>query len=185
MITLKDARYSNSRIYTYRWLWSKGIIPFMKSRGLNDYNENVGKEFMLTCHINGELSFHHRDLIKSADVLTNALLRNAVVSRISFQNPYPLDGEIGNAAILFLEHLSKLRRKERTIRACRKRLSNFIEYLSEKGITRLSAISEEVVIDYVSSREYCLLKTVDIRSLFILFTYGDANLLIFICNATA
>ena len=23
---LKDARYSNSRIYTYRWLWSKGII---------------------------------------------------------------------------------------------------------------------------------------------------------------
>ena len=125
---LKDARYSNSRIYTYRWLWSKGIIPFMKSRGLNDYNENVGKEFMLTCHINGELSFHHRDLVKSADVLTNALLRNAVVSRISFQNPYPLDGEIGNAAILFLEHLSKLRRKERTIRACRKRLSNFIEY---------------------------------------------------------
>ena len=30
-----------------------------------------------------------------------------------------------------------------------------------------------------------MLKTVDIRSLFILFTYGDANLLIFICNATA
>lgn len=27
-------------------------------------------------------------------------------------------------------------------------------------------------------------KTVDIRSLFILFTYGDANLLIFACNVT-
>lgn len=170
---LKDARYSNSRIYTYRWLWSKGIIPFMKSRGLNDYNENVGKEFMLTCHINGELSFHHRDLVKSADVLTNALLRNAVVSRISFQNPYPLDGEIGNAAILFLEHLSKLRRKERTIRACRKRLSNFIEYLSEKGITRLSAISEEVVIDYVSSREYRQVEYVKALKRFLSFLFEN------------
>ena len=61
---LEDARYSSSRIYTYRWLWSKGIIPFMESRGLTDYNEDVGMDFMNTCHNEGVLSYHHRDLVK-------------------------------------------------------------------------------------------------------------------------
>lgn len=36
-------------------------------------------------------------------------------------------------------------------------------------------------IQYMSDL-HLVLKTVDIRSLFILFTYGDANLLIFVCN---
>lgn len=53
---LEDARYSSSRIYTYRWLWSKGIIPFKESRGLADYNKDVGMDFMITCHNEGVLS---------------------------------------------------------------------------------------------------------------------------------
>ena len=60
---LENARYSSSRIYTYRWLWSKGIIPFMESRGLADSNEDVGMDFMITCHNEGVLSFHHRDCV--------------------------------------------------------------------------------------------------------------------------
>ncbi len=75
---LKDGRYTSSRIYTYRWLWSKGIIPFMESQGLDDYTESIGKEFMLTCHDGCELTFHHRDLVKSVDVLTNVLLHNTI-----------------------------------------------------------------------------------------------------------
>ncbi len=47
---LKEARYSSSRIYIYNWLWKKGILEFMFSKGLVDYDENVGNEYMLTCH---------------------------------------------------------------------------------------------------------------------------------------
>lgn len=151
---LKDARYTSSRIYTYRWLWSKGIIPFMEYRGLDDYTEDVGKAFMLTCNKEGELSFHHRDLVKSADVLTNVLLENRIVSRMSFQNPYPLNGEMGDAAVLFLESLKELRLKYQSIRSYRKRLSNFIEFLNQKGVTDLSGITEEAIMDYVSSRKH-------------------------------
>ena len=168
---LENARYSSSRIYTYRWLWSKGIIPFMESRGLADYNEDVGMDFMITCHNEGVLSFHHRDLVKSVDVLTNVLLRDKVVSRLSYQNPYPLEGEIGNAAILFLNHMEDLRRKEKSIRPYRKMLSNFVEYLNRNGIINLCGITEETILDYVSSREHRQAEYIRAVKRFLTFVY--------------
>lgn len=151
---LKDAGYSASRIYTYRWLWSKGILPYMEARGLVEYDENVGKDFMLTCHEGSEVSFHHRDLIKSSDLLTDVLMNNRVISRKSFKNPYPLNGEIGKSAELFLLHLQDMRRKEKTIRSYRKRLSNFIEYLNNIGVYHLCEIDESSILKYISSREH-------------------------------
>lgn len=168
---LKDARYTSSRIYTYRWLWSKGIIPFMESQGLDDYTESVGKEFMLTCHDGSELTFHHRDLVKSVDVLTNALLHNSIGGRMRFSNPYPLEGEIGNAAILFIDQQKKLRRKEKSIRPYRKRLSNFIEYLHGMGISYLHEITEEAILDYVTNHEYRQLEYVRTVKRFLAFVF--------------
>ena len=95
---LQEQRYTSNRIYTYRWLWSKGIIPFMEAKGLDDYDEEVGKAFMLTCHDGGYLDFHHRDLVKSADILTNVLLHDSIGGRKSYKMPYLLDGEIGGYA---------------------------------------------------------------------------------------
>lgn len=170
---LKDARYTSSRIYTYRWLWSKGIIPFMESQGLDDYTESVGKEFMLTCHDGSELTFHHRDLVKSVDVLTNALLYNSIGGRMSFSNPYPLEGEIGNAGILFIDHLRELRIKEKSIRPYRKRLSNFLEYLNGKGISCLNEITEEAILDYVTTREHRQIEYVRAVRRFLAFVFEN------------
>ncbi len=44
---LKGARYSNTRIYTYNWLWKNGILSYMNARSLVDFDEKVGKECML------------------------------------------------------------------------------------------------------------------------------------------
>ena len=69
-LLLKETRYSSSRIDTYNWLWKKGILGYMFSRGLVEYDENVGNEFALTCHDGYNVTFHHRDLIKSIVELT-------------------------------------------------------------------------------------------------------------------
>lgn len=151
---LQAARYTSSRIYTYRWLWSKGIIPYMKARGLSDYDEDIGKSFMLTCHDGSYQSFHHRDLVKSADILTNVLLHDSIGGRISHKTPYSLEGETGRFVERFLSSLEKQRLNVKTIRAYHKRLSNFVEHLAGLGITFVRDITEDVLVDYVSNREY-------------------------------
>lgn len=110
---LKEARYSGSRIYTYNWLWKKGILVYMRSRGLVDYDENVGHEYTLTCHDGFNVTFHHRDLIKSIDVLTNVLLNSNLGGRIHCAAQYPLRGDIGGAANQYLDCLKLKRINER------------------------------------------------------------------------
>lgn len=152
---LNEARYSSSRIYTYNWLWKRGILEFMSSKGLVDYDENVGNEYMLTCHDGFSVTFHHRDLIKSIDVLTKVLLNDNLGGRIRSAVPYPLRGDIGNAANQYLDLLISQRISEkRTLPRYKKTMSNFIEYLFEIGIENPLRITEEAVIKYIESREH-------------------------------
>lgn len=99
---LKETRYSSSRINTYNWLWKKGILAHMFSRGMVEYDENVGNEFALACHDGSNVTFHHRELIKSIDVLTNVLLKNNLGGRMHRAVQYPLRGKIGEAANQYL-----------------------------------------------------------------------------------
>lgn len=168
---LQSARYTSSRIYTYRWLWTKGIIPFMKAKGLSDYNEDVGNAFMLTCHDGSDLSYHHRDLVKSVDVLTNAMLRNTIGGRMSYKTPYRIGGEIGNAVEKFLLSLEDLRRSYKTIQSYRKRLSNFVEYLTETDIKHICDITEDTIIGYISNRKYRQVEYIRSAKLFMQFLY--------------
>ncbi len=50
---LTEARYTKSRIYTYNWLWKKGIFSYMNSKSLVDFDEKVGKECTLCFHDGG------------------------------------------------------------------------------------------------------------------------------------
>jgi len=36
---LTEARYTKSRIYTYNWLWKKGILSYMNAKSLVDFDE--------------------------------------------------------------------------------------------------------------------------------------------------
>jgi len=169
---LKEARYSSSRIYTYNWLWKKGILVYMHSRGLVDYDENVGNEYMLTCRDGFNVTFRHRDLIKSIEVLTHVLLDNNLGRRRHRAIQHPLRGDIGEVANQYLDYLKSLGLNEKkTLQRYRKTLSNFIEYLFELRIDNCSGITEEAIVTYVESREYQQKEYIDTTRRFLSFLY--------------
>lgn len=173
VLLLQEAKYSTSRIYTYRWLWSKGIVPYMQALGQNDFTENVGKEFMQTCHEGGFLTCHHRDLVKSVDVLICALLNKSIIRRISHAVPYNFSGEIGNVTNLYLLYLKDLRLNSKTIRAHEKRLYIFVEYLKSTNIHVLSDITEDVIVDYIMAHEYRRIEYLRSLRAFLRFLYSN------------
>lgn len=169
---LKESRYSSSRVDTYNWLWKKGILAYMFSRGLVDYDENVANDFALTCHDGSNVTFHHRDLIKSIDVLTNVLLNNNLGGRMHRAIEYPLRGEIGDAADQYLDFLKSRRIDEKkTLQRYRKTISNFIEYLSGAGKYNLSGLTEEAIIKYIESREHQQKEYIDTTRRFLSFLF--------------
>lgn len=171
---LTEARYSNSRIYTYNWLWKKGILVYMLSKGLVDYDENVGNEYMLTCHDDFNVTFHHRDLIKSIEVLTNVLQNNSIGGRFHCKVQYPLRGEVGVAANRYFDSLKARRvNNEKTLQHYKKKISNFIEYLFESGIDNLSGITEEAIVKYIEGRPLQQKEYIDTTRRFLSFLFSE------------
>ena len=152
---LTAARYANSRIYTYNWLWKRGILSYMNAKSLVDFDEKVGKECMLSFHDGGTVTFFHRDLIKSIDVLVNVFLNDNLGKRMRTPAQYPLRGEIGSAADDYFESLKARGISEKkTIQSYRRIVSNFIEYLLENGVSYISRITEDCIVMFIESRQY-------------------------------
>ena len=113
---LSEARYTSSRIYTYNWLWKKGILSYMNAKSLVDFHEKVGKECMLIFHDGGTVTFYHRDLIRSVDVLVNVFLNDNLGKRMRTPAQYPFRGEIGSAAEDYFESLkARGKKKKKTL----------------------------------------------------------------------
>lgn len=152
---LTEARYTSARIYTYNWLWKKGVLQYMEQRGLVEFNKEVGEECMLTFHDGGTVTFHHRDLIKSVDVLIHVLQYDNLGRRLRKPVIHPFRGRIGEYA---LEYLESLKRKgvsqTKTIPTYKRIISNFIEYLFSQGIIDTGGIDEEILARYIESREH-------------------------------
>lgn len=151
---LTEAGYTSSRIYTYKWLWKKGILVYMSKIGKADYDEKLGQEFILTCQVGGTVTFHHRDLIKSIDVLNNILTHDSIGGRKSHEVKYLFNGKIGKEATKYITSLIELRRNKRTTQSYLKILSNFIENLTDQGICTPSEITEDAIVRYVENRTY-------------------------------
>lgn len=151
---LTEARYTNSRIYSYNWLWKKGVISYMNAKSLVDFDEKVGEECMLSFHDGGTVTFNHRDLIKSIDVLVNVFLNDNLGKRMRIPTQYPFRGEIGTAAENYFESLKAHGISEKTIQSYKRRVSNFVEYLYENGIISISGIIEDYIVKFTESRQY-------------------------------
>jgi len=152
---LTEARYTKSRIYTYNWLWKKGILSYMNSKSLVDFDEKIGKECILCFHDGGTVTFYHRDLIKSIDALVNVFLNDNLGKRMRTPAQYPFRGEIGSAAQDYFESLrARGVSEKKTIRSYKKILSNFVEYLLEYGIAPLSGIIEDCIVKFIETRQY-------------------------------
>lgn len=127
----------------------------MNAESLVDFDEKVGKECMLSFHDGGTVTFSHRDLIKSIDVLTNVFLNDNLGNRMRTPAQYPFRGEIGSAAEDYFGALKAHGLSEKkTIRSYKRIVSNFVEYLLENGINLISGIIEDCIVKFIESRQY-------------------------------
>lgn len=171
---LTEARYTNSRIYTYNWLWKKGILSYMNSRSLVDFDEKVGKECMLIFHDGGTVTCSHRDLIKSIDVLVNVILNDNMGKRMRTPVQYPFRGEIGSAAEDYFESLKARGISEKTtIQGYKRIVSNFVEYLLENGVSHLSGIIEDCIVKFIESSQYRQKEYIGSIRLFLNYLYKE------------
>jgi integrase len=151
---LKDSRYSESRIHMYNWLWKKGILKYMETRGLIEFDDQTGRDCMLAFHDNNSMTLHHRDLFKSVDVLINVLLNGTLGGRMHIPVQYPLRGSIGAAAESYFVYQKNHGLKDKTIRCKRRRLSDFIEFLYEYGTHQLPDIDTRCLAAFFENRKY-------------------------------
>jgi len=152
---LEADRHSGYRIATYKWLWKKGIQTHMDSKGIVDFDEEVGNGYLQSLHDGGTVTFTHRDLIKSVDVLINVVKNGTLGKRMRIRAQYPFRGAIGNYAKEYLESLrSRGVSETKTIPTYRKMLSVFTEYLFDEGIKAPSDISEDVIVRFIESRHH-------------------------------
>ena len=152
---LTEARYTNSRIYTYNRLWKKGILSYMSAGSLVDFDDRVGQECMLSFHDGGTVTFYHRDLIKSIDVLVNVFLNDNPGRRMRTPVQYSFRGEIGSAAEDYFESLKARGISEKkTLQSYKRINSNFVEYLLENGVSPISGIMEDCTVKFMESRQY-------------------------------
>lgn len=171
---LKEAWYTKSRIYTYNWLWKKGILSYMNSKSMVDFDEKVGKECILCFHDGGTVTFYHRDLIKSIDVLVNVFLNDNLGKRMRIPAQYPLRGEIGSAAQDYFESLiARGVSEKKTIRSYKKMVSNFVEYLLENGISSISGIIEDCIVKFIESRQYRQKEYIGTTRRFLNYLYNE------------
>lgn len=171
---LAEARYTSSRIYTYNWLWKKGILSYMNAESLVDFDEKVGKECMLSFHDGGTVTFSHRDLIKSIDVLVNVFLNDNLGKRMRTPAQYPFRGEIGSAAEDYFEALKAHGLSEKkTIRSYKRIVSNFVEYLLENGINLISGIIEDCIVKFIESRQYRQKEYMETIRRFLIYLYKE------------
>ena len=152
--SLKSSSYTTRRIYTYKWLWKRGILAYMQTLGETEYTLEIGNDFMLTCNVNGSVKCMHRDMVKSVTVLNDVMATGKIGGRRHTPVDYPLNGEIGGYARKFIAHLSYLRRNIRTVRDYRKRLSIFIDYLAENGVNNPEEIDEDTILAFISSHTH-------------------------------
>jgi hypothetical protein len=151
---LKNSSYSTNRIYTYNWLWKYGILAYMQSLGETEYTLAIGNDYILTCNKNGSIGCKHRDMIKSVTVLNEVMTTGKIRGRRHTPVDYPLNGATGVHAQKFIEHLTDLRRDIKTVKDYKKRLSIFIDYLSENGVNHPGDIDENHILAFMSTHTY-------------------------------
>ncbi len=131
----------------------------MQSLGETEYSIEIGNDFILTCNVEGSIGSRHRDMIKSVIVLNDILKTGKVQGRRHIPVNYPLNGKIGVHAQRFIEHLTNLRRNIKTVKYYKKRLSIFIDYLSENGVNNPNEIDEGNIVAFISTHTHGCSKT--------------------------
>ncbi len=143
--------YTENRISKYRSLWRTGIIRYMSEKGIESYSPSVGADFVSTCHFNGTIRHQEREKIRSVQVLDDMICLGHIRKRCFTPVVHTLDGEIGAEMEKLITHIANLRRSMTTIKDYRLYLSELLVHLNTRRVFRVSDISENDILTFVSS----------------------------------
>jgi len=145
--------YTQNRIDGYKSMWKKGILTWMKKKGLPDYTADTGEEFIHSFIREGFVTTKERDYIRSVQALTDFMNLGYVRKRTYIPVKYPLDGEIGRQMQKLIAHLQSLRRSRITIKDYELYLNRFLTFLEHEQVYTVSAIKERHILKFVSTME--------------------------------
>lgn len=166
---LRRNSYTEARIACYQSLWKNGVVRYMTENNLDYYDSEVGNNFKMTCHKNGVVRPQDREYIRSAAVLTD-ILETGVIQRHRYKTVHhTLNGEVGQAMEVFIQHLVELRRSKNTILGYRLYLSEFLSFLDKEGVKSVRTISDYHVYTFISSHP--ISKTNVFAAIRVLFKY--------------
>ncbi len=123
----------------------------MRENNLIEYSPSVGQEFIATCHTNGIVTPTDREKIRSVQVLDDMLGLGYIRKRCYEPVYYDLPGEIGADMEKFIQHLTSLRRSQKTISDYRLYCSEFLNHLTQNGVTSVDKIEERHIISFIAS----------------------------------
>lgn len=147
----RENNYTHDRITIYKSMWRNGIVKFMSERGLTIYSPPIGEKYNQSCHHDGKVLPHDRDLIRSVHVLDDMLMLGTIRKRCVTPKFYRLDGPIGEEMEKLIVHLSNLRRSQVTIGDYRRTLNEFLTHLTANRVKSVKAIAEEHILTFVTA----------------------------------
>jgi integrase len=145
---LRKSGHDERSIERHRHRLQSGIVTFMEKKGYTQFSHDVGEEFLATV-LPGLAPSSQRAHTRIIHVLDEYLNTGNVRTRIVQLHDYPLDGEIGAVVAEHLDDLKIHRRASITIKNHRRLLYFFISGLKLKGITKVSEITEDAIVDYL------------------------------------
>lgn len=171
VVHLKDEGYSEARISDYQRFWKTGMVKYMETYSIINYNADVGERFIKNViTTEGSASFK-RAIRRSVHVLSDYLSYGKVRKRIVPYVTHELTGEIGAIAKEFIASFAAMRRSQLTLSEHQRILSYFIKCLSIKSRFHVSEINEEAVLEFLASSQNCKDKFLNTMRLFCRYLY--------------
>jgi len=152
--------YSLPRIFQYKCMWKKHLIPFMVDKSIQHFNASVRDEFIKSQIPAGIITPYERDIIRSVNVLIEFQETGAITLSHCKSLDRKLQGPVGLLMEKFILHQENLRHCKLTIKGYRLFLERFLTYLNCKQISNVNEISEDHIINFISTQTNCRISMV-------------------------
>jgi site-specific recombinase XerD len=167
---LRKLGYSEACIEVHLRKWQQGIKQYMDENSISEYSRDIGEQYLHTA-TKHQAASTVRSKVRNIHILTEYFECKTIRKRIVPLVSYPLHGEIGAVANLFLQEMQSSRRCELTVQEHHRMLSYFIAGLSLKSKSTVKEITERDILDFIDSAQHCKDKHFYTMRLFCRFLY--------------
>ena len=146
-------RYAETSIYRHKSVWNRGILRYMKERGITMYSPQLGQLFIRDCYPESDYRPTARDMSLSIRTLDDYLTSGSIRNKRVIVRTYSLNGDIGVQMQKLINHLQSKRRDSITVKSYQRNLHRFLGYLTNAGVITIDEISERHILQFISTIE--------------------------------